>query len=261
MRDKNFIQSLARGLKILELFGESSRALTLTEIAGRTGLTKTTIQRFLHTLCSLGYLHRDENKSYVLGVRVLSFGHSFLNTSNLVRMARPYLDELSSELGKTVNLAILDDLDTLFLYHREVRKFLKYDLGPGSRLPAYAGSLGKVLLAGLNDEELNRRMRKMDFYPITPRTILSKRKLWAEIKETRERGYSICDKELSMDMYSIGVPLLNGQGEVVAAINASLEASYKGSPDLKGIIEGLMEKGKMISSSLGYHGSFPSFPR
>lgn len=261
LRNRNSIQSLARGLNILELCAKSSLPVTLTEIANQAQLTKTTSQRFLNTLCSLGYLRRREDKRYVLSARVFSLAYSFLNTSSLVTMAKPFLDELSSELGKTVNLAVLEDVHTLFLYRKEVRKFMKYDLGPGSKLPCYAGSLGKVLLAGLSGEELNKRIDKIEFYTITPKTISSKKKLREEIIKTRKRGYGICDQELSLDMYSIAVPLLDRQGEVVAAINASMEFSFKDSPNLENAIKILMEKGKMISNSLGYNGPYPSYAR
>jgi IclR family pca regulon transcriptional regulator len=261
MRDRNSVQSLARGLDILELVAGSSRPVILTDIANQAQLTKTTCQRFLNTLCSLGYLRRRENKSYVLSTRVLSLAYSFLNTSSLVSIAKPYLDELSFEVGKTVNLAVLEDVHTLFLYRREVRRFMKYDLRPGSKLPCYAGALGKALLAGLSHEEFNKRVDKIDLTPITPKTISSKRKLREEILETKKRGYSISDQELSLDMYSIGVPLLDKQGEVIAAINISMEIYSKGSPTLENIIEKLVEKGKMISNSLGYHGPYPCYPR
>ncbi|MFB3886538.1 MAG: IclR family transcriptional regulator [Thermodesulfobacteriota bacterium] len=261
MRDKNSIQSLARGLNILELVAGASQPVTLTEVARRSRLTKTTSQRFLNTLCSLGYLRRGDNKSYRLSTRVLSLAHGFLNTSSLVTIAKPYLDELSSELGKTVNLAVLEDVHTLFLYRKELRRFIKYDLGPGSKLPCYAGSLGKVLLAGLTDEELNKRLEKIEFNPITPKTILSRKKLREEIMMTRKRGYGISDQELSLDMYSVGIPLLDKAGKVIAAINVSMEFHLKESPDLGRTIKILMDKGKKISNSLGYDGPYPSFPK
>jgi IclR family pca regulon transcriptional regulator len=260
MRDRNFIQSVARGLNILEVVAGSAQPVTLTQIANQAQLTKTTSQRFLNTLCSLDYLRRGDNKSYVLNTRVLSLASSFLNTSSLVKIGRPYLDELSSELGKTVNLAVLEDLHTLCLYRREIGRFLKYDLGPGSKLPCYAPSLGKVLLAGLSKKELNERIQRMKLYPMTPKTITSKRRLREEILETRKRGYGICDQELSLDMYSIAVPLLDDQGKVAAAINVSMEFSFKDSPNLKAAINLLMEKGRMISNSLGYNGPYPSYP-
>jgi len=256
---RNSIQSLSRGLNILELCAGSSMPLTLTEIARQAHLTKTTAQRFLNTLCLLGYLRREENKSYVLAARVLSLASNFLNTSSLVTMAKPFLDELSSQLDKTVNLAVLEDVHTLFLYRKEVRKFMKYDLGPGSRLPCYAGSLGKALLAGLEDKELKRRLKRIEFFPITPNTVASMQELWKDILATRRRGYSICDQELSLDMYSIAVPLLDKQGKVVAAINASMEFSFKDNPDLAASIDRLLEKGKSISTSLGYSGTYPNY--
>ena len=261
MRNKNSVQSLARGLDILELVAGSSRPVTLTEIANQVQLTKTTSQRFLNTLCSLGYLRRRENKSYVLSARVLSLAYSFLNTSSLVSIAKPYLDELSSELGKTVNLAVLENVHTLFLYRKEVRRFMKFDLGSGSKLPCYAGALGKVLLAGLTQEEFDKRIEKIEFNPITPKTISSKKKLREEIMKTKKRGYSISDQELSLDMYSVAVPLLDKEGEVFAAINVSMEVYSKDSPNLESTIEKLIEKGKMISNSLGYNGPYPSYPR
>jgi len=114
MRDRDHIKSLERGLRILEIFAESSRSLTLTEVATSSNLSKTSTHRFLKTLCSLGYLNREEDRRYLLGTAVISLGFSFLNSSNLRTMVKPYLDELSSELNKTVNLAVLDNLSILF---------------------------------------------------------------------------------------------------------------------------------------------------
>lgn len=259
MRDNNYIKSLERGLRILEIFGELSRPLTLTEVANLSKLNKTATQRFLHTLSSLGYLNRDENKRYSLGVKILSLGFHFLNSSNLRTMAKPYVDELSSELDKTVNLSVLDNLYMLFLYRKEVRRFLKYDLQAGSKLPAYCTASGKILLAGLTDEELRTRIGEMEFHQITPKTITSKEILWEEIMKARKRGYSICDRELSMDLYSIAVPLINGQKKIVAAINVSLEAKDKDSLNKEKIITKLIKKGELISHILGYQGPYPHF--
>ena len=259
MRDNNYIKSLERGLRILEIFGESSRLLTLTKIANLSNLNKTTTQRFLHTLCSLGYLNREEGKRYSLGTKILSLGFSFLNSSNLRTMVKPYLDEFSCELNKTVNLAVLDNLEILFLYRKEVKKFLNHDLQAGSKLPAYCTASGKILLAGLSDEELNKRISEMEFYQVSPKTITSKDRLWEEIIKTRKRGYSICDQELSMDLYSLAVPLINVQGKIVAAFNVSLEARDKEKLDIETIITKLIKKGELISHALGYQGPYPQF--
>ncbi|MBW2065298.1 MAG: IclR family transcriptional regulator [Deltaproteobacteria bacterium] len=256
---RNKIKSLERGLNILQVIAKSARPLTLTEVATSTNLTKTTAYRFLNTLRSLGYLNQEEGKRYSLGTKILSLGFTFLNSSNLRTMVKPYLNELSTELDKTVNLAILDDLDILFLYRKEVRKFLKHDLQAGSKLPAYCTASGKILLAGLSDEELKKRISEMEFYQISPKTITSREILWEDIMETRKRGYSICGQELSMDLYSLAVPLLNEQGKIDAAFNVSLETKDIERIDIKAIIAKMLEKGEMISRILGYKGPYPRF--
>jgi IclR family pca regulon transcriptional regulator len=256
INERNSIQSLARGLNIMELLAKSSQPLTLTEIANQARLTKTTVQRFINTLNALGYIKRDENKRYVLGTRLLSLAYSFLNTSSLVNMVRPYLDELSTELNNTVNLAVLDDVHSLCLYRKEISRLVKFDVGPGAKLPCYAASLGKVLLSGLREDELTKLMNKIEFTPLTPKTILSKEKLREEIIETRKKGYAISDQELSLDLYSIAVPLFDNQGEMIAAINISMESNLRDSPNLKDKIRILMEKGEMICRNLGYTGPY-----
>jgi len=261
MRNRNYITSLERGLKILQVFGESSRPLTLSEVANACKLNKTATQRFLYTLCSLEYLHRDTNKSYILGTKVLSLGFSYFNASNLVKIVKPYLDELSFQFNKTVNLAVLDDTEALILYRKEVVKFLKFDIGPGARFPAYAGCLGKVLLAGLPGKELKKRINKMKPYPITPKTIISKERLWEEINKIKERGYGSSNQELSMDLDSFAVALVDAKPDVVGVINFSTEAERTSSEDLQVILNALMKKGEVISRSLGYTGIYPWFPK
>jgi IclR family pca regulon transcriptional regulator len=253
------VKSLERGLRILEIFGESSGPLTLTEVANLAKLNKTATQRFLHTLHSLGYLNCNGSKRYSLDVKTLTLGFNFFNSSNLRMLVKPYVDELSSELGKTVNLAVLDNHDILFLYRKEVRRFLNYDLQAGSKLPPYCTASGKILLAGLTDEELKKRIAEMELHQITSKTITSKKNLRKEIMKTRKRGYSICDRELSMDLYSIAVPLINDQRKTIAAINVSSEVKNRDRQTQEKIIVKLTQTGKLISRILGYKGSYPKF--
>ncbi len=260
MRYKVRVRSLQRGLEILETISRASRPLSLTEIATQNGLSKTAALRFLETLCALGYLNRGEDKRYSLATKMLSLGFSFLNSSSLRAVAKVYVDELSNQLDKTVNLAVLDGLEILFLYRKEVRRFLKFDLQAGSRLPSYCTASGKVLLAGLEDGELKERISRMTLHQITPKTIISKEELWNEIMETRKRGYSICDQELSMDLYSIAFPLLNAEGKIIAAINVSLDAKDKHLMNMDEIIAKLKDTSENVSRTLGYKGLFPRFP-
>ena len=211
MRNKNHIKSVERALEILEIFGESSRPITLTEVANLAKLTKTTTQRFINTLFSLGYLNHEENKRYFLGTKILSLGFQFLNSSNLITMTKPYLDKFSSEVEMTFNLGVLDNCDVLILHRKEVRKFLKFDVHPGSKLLAYGSALGRVLLAGLSDGDINSRLNAMEVEKITPKTVVSKEAIMEQIVKTGETGYAISDQEQTMDLCSIAVPLTNEQ--------------------------------------------------
>ncbi len=259
MRDKEHVKSLQRGLKILEILGRSSRWLTLTEIADLCRVNKTATQRFLNTLSALEYIKRDENKRYFLTPKILSIGFNYLNRSDLRTVAQPHIDNLSSVVNKTVNLVILDGTEVLFLYRKEKSRYLKYDIGVGSRLPAYCTSTGKVLLAGLDKRELRKRVTGMHFEAITGKTIRSARTLLKDIEQTRRRGYSICDQELSLDLYSMAVPLLDRKAAVSAAINVTMDARQKNSPEKQVIITKLMHTGQVVSELLGYRGPYPYF--
>ncbi len=260
MRDKNHINSVERALRILEIFGDSPQPLTLTEVANRAELTKTTTQRFINTLVSLGYLNREENKRYFLGTRILSLGFQYLNSSNLIKLVKPYLDELSTEIEMTVNLGVLDNSDVLILYRKEVLKFLRFDIHPGSKLLVYGSGMGLALLAGLNDTEIETILNTIDIRRLTPLTLVSKEEIMEKVKITRQTGIAVSDREQSMDLCSIAVPLLNQQHEQIAAINVSMPIIRTSDSEISKDVEiKLVKKGEMISRRLGYVGPYPTY--
>ncbi|MCP4752514.1 MAG: IclR family transcriptional regulator [Proteobacteria bacterium] len=260
MRDNNHITSVERALAILEIFGDSPHPLTLTEVANRAGLSKTTTQRFLGTLVSLGYLNREENKRYFLGTRILSLGFQFLNSSSLIKLVKPYLDELSSEIDMTVNLGVLDNTDVLILYRNEVSRFLRFDIHAGSKLRVYGSGMGRALLAGLNDEKIERILDAIEIRRHTPMTLVSKEEIMEQIRVTRKTGIAVSDREQSMDLCSVGVPLLDEQHETTAAINVSMPVIRTSDPAVyKDAETKLVEKGEMISRRLGYVGPYPAY--
>ncbi len=260
MRDKNFINSVERALNILEIFGDSPRPLTLTEVANKAGLTKTTTQRFINTLVSLGYLNREENKRYFLGTRILSLGFQYLNSSNLIMLVKPYLDELSSEIDMTVNLGVLDKSEVLILYRKEVLKFLRFDIHPGSKLLVYGSGMGRALLAGLSDTEIKKILDAVDIRRHTPMTFVTQKEIMEQIFATRKTGIAVSDREQSMDLCSVAVPLLNEQNELTAAINVSMPAIRSSDPEVyKDAEMKLVKKGEMISRRLGYVGPYPMY--
>lgn len=256
-KNTHFIQALARGFAVLEAFSREHQRLTLSQLAERTGLNRTAVQRMTDTLVELGYLGRNPYKEFFLGPKVLSLGFAYLRASELSEMAAAYLGEFSERIGKTVNMAVLDDTEIIFLYRHEVKSFLKYDLRAGSKLPSHCTASGKVLLAALSDEELQKRLQRMRFEAMTNRTITDRATLVQNLQATRDLGYGICDRELSPGLYSIGVPLLNHESRVKAAVNLSMSSEEAEAGLKEGFLRELVGIGRKVSAILGYEGAYP----
>lgn len=257
MRKLHFVNSLNRGLSVLEAFSKGNSVLTLTEIAHATGMNVVASQRYTDTLVQLGYLKRDKHKRYYLSSKVLSLGFSFLDGSQIRRIAANYLTEFSEKINRTVNLTILEDTDIIFLFRKEARKFLKHDLRAGSKLPAYCSGAGKVLLSALEDDELRKRIKKMKIERMTSHTIIDKEKLWTDLMETRERGYAIADRELSLALHTIAAPILNNDGITIAAVSISMSAEDAKGKIIRNLIQKLLQAGAELSTYMGYYGQYP----
>jgi IclR family pca regulon transcriptional regulator len=253
----HFTQSLARGLSILQAFSSENPRLTLTQLAEITEMNKTAVQRFTDTLMELGFIGRNKHKEFYLDHRVLSLGFAYLQGSELIKLTSFYLKEFSERIGKTVNMSILDDKDIIFLYRHEVHRFLKYDLRAGSKLPSHCTASGKVLLASLQDKELLKRIKFMNLEIMTSLTIVDRDKLIEDIRKTRERGIGICDREFSLALYSVAVPLLNQEKKVVAAINLSMSSEEAVGHVLDNAVREIVEQGRKLSGLMGYVGIYP----
>ena len=259
-KTSHHIQSLARGLSVLQAFTPERSEMTLTEIARATGMNMSAAQRFTDTLMHMGFLKRDRNKRFQLGPKVLSLGFALLQGSQLKRQAEAFLEEFAQRHHRTVNLAVLDEEDIVFLCRRESQRFLKYDLAAGSKLPAHCTAQGKVLLAGLEDDALQNLLERMPLDKLTSRTITDPRALWGELMEVRRRGYSQCDGELSLDLFTLGAPVINQEGKIVAATNLSLSVEEAKGDLRPKMINSILALGESISATLGYRGPYPLFP-
>lgn len=260
MRAKlHFVQSLARGLTVLQAFSAERPELTLTEVAQATGMNMAAAQRFTDTLMQLGFLHRDHNKRFSLGPKVLTLGFSFLNGSQLRRQADKFIKDFSVKYKKTTNMAILDGQEIIFISRYEAQRFLSYDLHPGSRLPAHCTSQGKVLLAALDDDELADLLETMELKRFTERTVVDRQQLWDDLMLIRRRGYSISNRELTMDLVTLAVPVFDFTGKVMAATNLALPARVAHGETLREMIANLFTLGADLSAALGYSGDYPEF--
>jgi IclR family pca regulon transcriptional regulator len=230
-------QSLERGLAILSAFRSGRPLLGVSELGRDIGLSRSTTHRYVATLAALGYLQQDNGtKKYRLGPRVLDLGFSAINSMEVRELAAPQLRRLADETGHTVNMAILDGVDIVYVErvpspHPDQRR-LDLDLHVGSRLPAYCTSLGKVLLAFQPPERRRELLDRIEFTRRGPNTVTGKRALAAELDQVRAAGLALNNEELAYGLRSIAAPVLTRGGEPVAAINLAAHRSAVALDDL-----------------------------
>lgn len=221
-RGEHFVKSFERGLAVLRVFSADRPELTLTEVAEAANLTRAGARRFLLTLVDLGYLRLDGRK-FTLAPRVLEFGHAYLSGRPLPKLADPHLHELAEELRESTSVSVLDGDDIYYVARVPSSRLLSVSITVGTRFPAYATSMGKVLLAGLPEREVADRVARMELAPLTARTITSADGLHAEIQQARARGWAVSDGELEEGLHGVAAPLRDRSARVVAAVNVSLQ--------------------------------------
>ena len=214
----DFVESLDRGLRVLEVFGGSLQPMTLSDLAKAAGLARATVRRILFTLEHAGFVATD-GKLFRLTPRVLVLASSYLSSNHVVSVLQPALDRLSAEAHEISSMAILDGNDVVFIARASPTRVFSAGIDIGYRLPAFCTSVGRVLLSRLQDDELAAALGKMDLVQMTPFTVTDKKKLQRTIAADRARGYSLVDREAEPGFRSISVPIRRYDGAIVAAIN------------------------------------------
>jgi IclR family transcriptional regulator, pca regulon regulatory protein len=257
LREPRYSQSLERGLAILGCFTASRPVLGIADIADDLGMSRSTTHRYVITLVALGYLEQGASRKYRLGLRVTDLGMSALNSTGLREHAHPYLEELRQRTSYTVNLAVLDSTDVLYV--DRVRSFrrgqgtIDLDIHPGSRMPAYCTAMGKLLLANLPDPEQRELIAAMKLTKRGPNTITSKKGLREELDEILAAGFAVNDEELAAGLYAIAAPVRNEAREVVAAVNLSAHSSMISLEEMVDALgPHLVSTADRISARLGY---------
>ena len=218
--DPNFMSSLARGLAVIHAFQERKRQLTIAQISHRTEIPRAAVRRCLHTLIKLGYATTD-GRTYSLLPKVLTLGHAYLSSTPLAVTAQPILDRLSEQLHEACSMATLEGDEILYIARSATpQRLISVDLSVGSRLPAYCTSMGRILLAGLDDQALEDYLSDADLQVKTSRTLHTPEALRSSINAIRQQGWVIIDQELEMGLRSVAVPLKDSAGQVLAALNA-----------------------------------------
>lgn len=255
MSDSKYtIDALLRGLKILSLFSHETPSLSLTDIVKSTGINKTTVFRMITTLEDAGYLVRNpETRRYHPGVKVLQLGFTAISDLDVRQVARPYLEQLSQQVGETVSLSVLDGMEIVYIDRVRNRQIVGVVLGMGSRLPAHCASMGKAMLAHLPPAELQRRLDQVELKPCTPKSLADKAALRADLAVVRRRGFAINDEELEIGLRAVAAPIWDSSGQVVAAANITGSAAMISQERLiNELAPAVRDTARKISQALGY---------
>jgi len=220
----DFVQSLARGLQVLRAFDHTLPQASLSEIADRTGLARAVVRRNLLTLQHLGYV-AARGRQFLLTPRVLELGYSYLSSLGLGALAQQPMQQLADRVEESSSLSVLDGGDIVYVQRIPVRKVMSVALGIGARLPAFAASMGRVMLADLSVPALGAWLREHKLRSYTPHTLHTAVALKEEIGRVRKQGYALVAQELELGLCSIAVPIRAGDGRVVAGLNVSMQYS------------------------------------
>jgi IclR family transcriptional regulator, pca regulon regulatory protein len=219
----DFLEALARGLRVLEAFNQDRKQLTLSDIAKLVDLPRASVRRTLHTLVALGYAE-TENRLFRLTPRVLMLARAYLLSNAVSDILQPALERLSEEINESCSAAVLDGEDIMMIAHASPKRIIPVSAQIGFRLPAFATSLGRVLLAALDDRQLDEFLSRFAPKRITTSTIVDKRELRRAILKAREDGYALADQEAEIGFRSIALPLQRLDGRTIAALNVGIHS-------------------------------------
>jgi IclR family transcriptional regulator, pca regulon regulatory protein len=220
----DFVQSLDRGLAVIRAFGPDRERLSLSEVARATNLTRAAARRFLLTLVSLGYV-RSDGREFSLRPRVLELGYAYLSGLSLPDVAAPHMEELVARLHESCSISVLDGQHVVYVVRVPTKRIMTVAISVGTRFPAYATSMGRVLLAALPPDELERYLAEAKLEPLTDRTVTDPDRLRELLAEVAEQGYAIVDQELEEGLRAVAAPIRGAPDVGMAAINVSAHAA------------------------------------
>ncbi|MEQ6898001.1 IclR family transcriptional regulator C-terminal domain-containing protein [Microbacterium sp. KR10-403] len=215
----DFVQSLARGLAVIRAFDADHASLSLSEVATRTDIPRAAARRFLRTLETLGYV-RSDGRAFSLTPHVLELGFSYLSGLSLPEVVQPHLERLSHRVDESVSSAVLDGTDIVYVARVHTRRIMSVRITIGTRFPAHATSMGRVLLAGMGDAARDAAVAASTDLHLTEKT-LTGAALAAELDRVRAQGWAMVDGELEPGLRSVAAPVHDRSGAVIAALNVS----------------------------------------
>ena len=217
---RDHLQTLERGLSVIAAFSGRGPLLGLGELAQLTGLTKPIVRRIMLTLERLGYA-RSSDGHFALTPKVLTLGHAYLSSVRLTDVARPLMEQLTDQLGLSVTLAALDGQDVIYVDRVQRGRRFSVTLAAGTRLPAYATSLGHVLLAFAAPAEVDAVLGSTPLPALTERTLTEPAALRDRLVLVRQRGWDAVDQEMEIGRRSAAAPIFDADGRAIAALALS----------------------------------------
>ena len=230
--DPNFMASLARGLAVIRGFAQEQKRMSIAQLSHKTGIPRAAVRRCLYTLARLGYVASDDGRLYALQPRLLGLGYAYLSSTPLVIAAQPYLDRVSDAVDESCSLAMLEGDDILYLARSVTSRIISITLNVGSRLPAYATSIGLVLLAALPESELDGYLGRVRIDRYTDRTPASPAALRRALDRVRSDGYAVADQMMEIGVVSVAVPVRDLSGNVVAGMNVITQTARSSGTEL-----------------------------
>ena len=218
-----YLEALARGLRIIQIFGRDHRQLSLSDIAKLVDLPRASVRRTLHTLIHLGFAETD-GRMFRLTPRVLTLAGAYLLSNPISTILQPALERLSADINEACSAAVRDGDDVVMIAHASPPRVLQLAAQVGLRLPSVSSSLGRILLASLTDEQLDAMLARVEVKQLTPHTILDKSELRRRILKARSDGYSLADQEVEIGFRSISVALRRLDGAVIGSLNVGVHS-------------------------------------
>lgn len=215
-----FIETLEKGVRVLEVFRNGQTSISLTELAHLCQMTKSAAQRFTHTWCELGYLAKDESsRRYRLTHKALELGFLYLHTDPLISRALPALKLIRERCNLTANLSVLSGHDIVYVMRIPGLNQTFAEMLPGRRMPAWCTSAGRVLLSALPDEQVRASLASVEIAPYTAHTETDREALFEQIIRARQNGYALTREQVMIGQLGLAVPVHNVHFQPVAAIN------------------------------------------
>jgi IclR family transcriptional regulator, pca regulon regulatory protein len=245
-----YVQSFARGLEVIRSFSASAPRQTLTEVAGRTGLTRAGARRILLTLQTLGYVESD-GRLFALTPRILDLGFAYLSSMPIWNVAEPVMEALVEQVKESCSAGVLEGTDIVYVLRVSTRKIMRNSLGVGSRLPAYCTSLGRMLLAGLADEDVVAVLEASVLEARTRHSLTEVDAILAKVQQARRQGWCLVNQELEEGLVSIAAPVVNRAGRTIAALNISGQANRTSARQMQeAMVPALREAAAEVSARL-----------